>query len=84
MEIETKIPNNSVINTTLKLLELQSSTPGQKRRLTRHSPLSPTPTPLLLSHYLSFSSSPPLSLRAWVFDILGGRERHAPLACVPC
>ena len=79
MEIETKIPNNSVINTTLKLLELQSSTPGQKRRLTRHSP-----TPLLLSHYLSFSSSPPLSLRAWVFDIWGGRERHAPLACVPC
>ena len=55
MEIETKIPNNSVINTTLK--SLQSSTPGQKRRLTRDSP-----TPLLFSHYLSFSSSgaPPL------------------------
>jgi hypothetical protein len=58
MEIETKIPNNSVINTTLKLLELQSSTPGQKRRLTRHSPLSHTSPSLALS--LFFLITPPL------------------------
>lgn len=58
MEIETKIPNNSVINTTLKLLELQSSTPGQKRRLTRHSPLSHTSPSLAL--YLFFLITPPL------------------------
>ena len=60
MEIETKIPNNSVINTTLKLLELQSSTPGQKRRLTRHSPLSHTSPSLALALSLFFLITPPL------------------------